>query len=614
MSTSPAKLIILMFFVAIVLLAEPLHAQTAFVSSPDRIQVSGVNLKHSSSKWWDDSPFTVEVCNHNCGSEGSWTGTWVNNPIRGAWDNGIPNGLTFYMTNKMGWKQKVRMSHTISSATGPSNRRVSLADFSQREVTNNLTNAILSISHQDDQEYSASDPINIVVVFSRVVTVTGNPRFTLIAASHGQRTTNTVTGSGSNTLVFGWTPPGAAAGFRINANALHLNSGTIKANVGGSQVDVPIAHAAYNPPPVLLNPNDFTFVNGATIQLHYDEGLDASSVPDNADYLPIVNGSSLTHKITNVSVLNRLVTLTINPTLTSSQSLKLDYYPMGSPVQDPNDNAAAIFVDDDAQTIANCTGNLEQGKCLNPHSVGENQGLSEQSSNEDTEEEVQEDVVVSGVAVTSSPSVGDTYTCGENIRVALTFSKAVAVTGTPRLNIDMDPANWGTKWAYYTGGNGSTELTFAHTVVNPNYSTQGIAVLANSLQLNGGSIKAGDRDADLSHTGLGHDPTHKVHAQCPTGKALASRTALLPNHPNPFNSATTIRYDLSQAMDVKLTVYNVGGQPVRTLVAEHQGAGRYAVEWDATDDSGHSLSSGIYFYRLQAGGEFLEIKKMLLLK
>ena len=90
--------------------------------------------------------------------------------------------------------------------------------------------------------------------------------------------------------------------------------------------------------------------------------------------------------------------------------------------------------------------------------------------------------------------------------------------------------------------------------------------------------------------------------------------SLADNYPNPFNPTTTIKYALPQAADVELTVYNVVGQPVRTLVAEHQSAGRYAVEWDATNDSGHSLSSGMYFYRLQAGGEFREVKKMLLLK
>ena len=89
---------------------------------------------------------------------------------------------------------------------------------------------------------------------------------------------------------------------------------------------------------------------------------------------------------------------------------------------------------------------------------------------------------------------------------------------------------------------------------------------------------------------------------------------LADNFPNPFNPTTTIQYALPQAADVELTVYNIFGQVVRTLVAEYQNAGRYAVEWDGTNDSGHSLSSGMYFYRLQAGGAFREVKKMLLLK
>ena len=97
-------------------------------------------------------------------------------------------------------------------------------------------------------------------------------------------------------------------------------------------------------------------------------------------------------------------------------------------------------------------------------------------------------------------------------------------------------------------------------------------------------------------------------------QTLPEAFALADNFPNPFNPTTTIQYALPQAADVELTVYNVVGQPVRTLVAEHQSAGHYAVEWDATNDSGHSLSSGMYFYRLQAGGAFLEAKKMLLLK
>ena len=99
----------------------------------------------------------------------------------------------------------------------------------------------------------------------------------------------------------------------------------------------------------------------------------------------------------------------------------------------------------------------------------------------------------------------------------------------------------------------------------------------------------------------------------PVVLSLPGAFALAPNAPNPFNPQTTLRYTLPQAADVELTVYNAVGQPVRTLVAEHQRAGWYVVEWDATDEQGQRLSSGLYFYRLQAG-EFVEVRKMMLLK
>ena len=118
---------------------------------------------------------------------------------------------------------------------------------------------------------------------------------------------------------------------------------------------------------------------------------------------------------------------------------------------------------------------------------------------------------VTGVAVASNAGSDDTYGLGDVIRVAVTFDAAVTVTGTPGLAIDMDPAAWGEKRAAYESGSGTATLTFAHTVVEPNYSTQGIAVLANSLALDGGAIRtASGADAALGHAGLGHDARHKV--------------------------------------------------------------------------------------------------------
>ncbi len=88
---------------------------------------------------------------------------------------------------------------------------------------------------------------------------------------------------------------------------------------------------------------------------------------------------------------------------------------------------------------------------------------------------------------------------------------------------------------------------------------------------------------------------------------------LFQNFPNPFNPATNIFYDIRTAGQVKMTVYNILGQEIRTLVNREQQAGRYKVEWDGTNDLGVSVSAGIYIYRLQVNG-FIESKKMVLIK
>ena len=90
--------------------------------------------------------------------------------------------------------------------------------------------------------------------------------------------------------------------------------------------------------------------------------------------------------------------------------------------------------------------------------------------------------------------------------------------------------------------------------------------------------------------------------------------ALRDNYPNPFNPETTIKYELPEAGEVRLEVYNMLGQVVTTLVDKQQAAGRYVHLWQGTNDNGNSVGSGIYFYRIQVGGEFQSVKKMLQLK
>jgi hypothetical protein len=89
--------------------------------------------------------------------------------------------------------------------------------------------------------------------------------------------------------------------------------------------------------------------------------------------------------------------------------------------------------------------------------------------------------------------------------------------------------------------------------------------------------------------------------------------ALHANYPNPFNPATTIQYALPQAMRVRLVIYDVSGRLVRKLVDGVEDAGDRRVSWDGRDERGSAVGSGVYVYRLEAGGTTLA-RKMSLLK
>lgn len=90
-------------------------------------------------------------------------------------------------------------------------------------------------------------------------------------------------------------------------------------------------------------------------------------------------------------------------------------------------------------------------------------------------------------------------------------------------------------------------------------------------------------------------------------------TSSLRNYPNPFNPATTISYQLSVNANVTLSIYNILGQQVRTLVNENQGAGEHSAIWDGRDNSGQLVGSGVYFCRLGSENSPPESRRMMLL-
>ena len=85
------------------------------------------------------------------------------------------------------------------------------------------------------------------------------------------------------------------------------------------------------------------------------------------------------------------------------------------------------------------------------------------------------------------------------------------------------------------------------------------------------------------------------------------------NFPNPFNPLTTIRYDLPEDGLVIITIYDVMGKTVKYLVNSQKNAGYKSIQWNATNNTGHPVSAGLYLYMIEAG-DFRQTKKMVLLK
>ena len=119
---------------------------------------------------------------------------------------------------------------------------------------------------------------------------------------------------------------------------------------------------------------------------------------------------------------------------------------------------------------------------------------------------------VTEVAVVSDPGTDGGYAVGDDIQIALTFSQAVTVTGTPQVTLNVGGQD---RRASYSGGSSSTRLVFSYTVASGDEDTDGIALEANSLAFNGGAIRAGATNATLAHAAL-QASDHKVDGIAPT--------------------------------------------------------------------------------------------------
>ena len=170
------------------------------------------------------------------------------------------------------------------------------------------------------------------------------------------------------------------------------------------------------------------------------------------------------------------------------------------------------------------------------------------------------------------------------------------------------------------------ELVFfgnTYTDIHENISDTTIGVSSNSLDpildvtsqdeaVFSYSINASDGQ-DSVWSNNGEFVLSRAALDAVDGYAIPDEFALHQNYPNPFNPVTTLRYDLPENGLVIITIYDMMGRQVKTLINQTQDAGYRSIIWDATNDYGKPVSAGIYLYQIHAG-EYMQTKKMVLLK
>jgi hypothetical protein len=128
------------------------------------------------------------------------------------------------------------------------------------------------------------------------------------------------------------------------------------------------------------------------------------------------------------------------------------------------------------------------------------------------------------------------------------------------------------------------------------------------------AVVGGDDYADLLvNASAAQDAYFGLSVGIPESPVDEYKLQLGQNAPNPFNPATSIRFVLAEAGDIRLAVYDATGRLVATLAEGFRDAGPYVTAWDSRSDDGLRVASGVYFCRLEAGGETLT-RKMVLLK
>ena len=204
---------------------------------------------------------------------------------------------------------------------------------------------------------------------------------------------------------------------------------------------------------------------------------------------------------------------------------------------------------------------------------------------------------------------------GEDWTVYNTDNSGLPDDGIFALALDAHGNVWIGTGHPYSNGRGLARFDGQHWTVydasNSGLPNNTVSALAFDTQ---GNLWIGTRGGGLA--------VYHGAAEIPTAVEEMSEAGVIPrgytlsqNVPNPFNSSTTIRFALPLSQDVELSLFNLVGQRVATLVKGRRESGMHSVHWDGRDDDGRELASGVYLYRLQTSdGKQVETRKMVLVR
>ena len=357
-----------------------------------------------------------------------------------------------------------------------------------------------------DETFAIGDIIEVTAYFTETVKVTtagdpvAGPRARLAVGRLGYATY--ARGNGELSLVFRYTVAEgdvSHSGHLLGQNPLELNGGVIADLMGNESGSGHLAFPGTGSDewkvdgirPTLSS----VMVDRATLVLSYSEAL-RGAVPDEDDFVVTVGGTKVRLADANpVAVAGKNVTLTLASAVNMGQAVTVSYTGDQNRIRDVPGNVAADFA---ARTVTNVT----------------------------TAE-------VTGVALASNAGADRTYGPGDTVAVRVTFDRAVTVdteNGTPRLKIDLDgDPDSGERWAEYDSTrSAATKLVFTYQVESGDSSTRGIAVLADTMEANGGTLRsASGTDAKLAHPAVAASTSHKVDGTGPNISAAAVREATL---------------------------------------------------------------------------------------